>query len=290
MDAMREKILNSLREDGNLPPLPRVLLGLQKLINDPGCDAADIHRLIKADSVLTGKLITLSNSVFFGGGRDRADDLEGAIARLGLKMVLDLCYSLELPKAFKNPKGFDQVQFWQHSLAVGYLSRMLAHKLIKEQDALNVSFMAGLMHDTGILVFDYLIPDEFYDFLLTKDIGSSDQPLNSLEKFVFGIDHPELGAAFLQKWWHVPPLVAEAVKAHHEDLAETGGEIGLIHVVNAANKLADAYGISHPIATRYKDDPAEAFLEGAGISKTELDEFIEQTKIGLLAFDNLFDS
>jgi len=287
---MREKILSSLQQNGDLPPLPKVLLELQKLINDPDCNVDDIHRLVKADMVLTGKLITLSNNVYFAGGREKADGIEEAIVRLGIKMVLDLCYSVELPKAFKQIKSFDQNQFWKHSLAVGYLSRMLANKLLDDPDSLDASFLCGLMHDVGILVFDYLIPKEFDEFLHAKDISNSSQSVEALEQETFGIDHQELGAMFLEKWWKLPPLTIEAVTRHHKDYVDEGKNVTLPEILSAANRLANEYGISHPISTQYQEVLSEDFIKKANISDDELAFFIDQVKIGLLAFDCLFES
>jgi HD-like signal output (HDOD) protein len=287
---MREQILDSMELKGDLPPLPKVLLELQKLKNDPDCNVDDICRLIKSDMVLTGKLVTLSNTVFFSGGREKADNIEEAIVRLGMKMVLDLCYCVEVPKAFKKIKSFDQTQFWKHSLAVSYMTRLLANELLEDEDSLEASFLSGLMHDVGILVFDYLIPEDYYDFLHAKDINNSDQSLESLELATFGIDHQELGAMFLKKWWEMPPIVIEAVTSHHKDYVDEGKNITLTEILSAANKLANENEISHPIATRYKDTSSEDFIKKAGLSEEELESFIDQAKLGILAFDCLFES
>ncbi|MBT5470468.1 MAG: HDOD domain-containing protein [Nitrospina sp.] len=286
---MREKILESLQQKGDLPPLPKVLLALQKLKNDPDCNVDDISRLIKADMVLTGKLVTLSNNVFFSGGRDKAEDIEEAIVRLGIKMVLDLCYSVEVPKSFSKIKSFDQTQFWKHSLAVGYLTRMLANELLEDPASLEASFLAGLMHDVGILVFDYLVPDEYFAFLHKKDISGSGQPLEALEMETFGINHQELGALFLKKWWELPPIVTDSVTTHHEDYTDGNKKITLVEVLSAANKLANENEISHPVVTKYKEITSEEFMKKSGLSQEQLDMFIDQTKIGLLAFDCLFE-
>ncbi|MBC8282987.1 MAG: HDOD domain-containing protein [Nitrospinae bacterium] len=287
---MREEILASLQQKGDLPPLPKVLLELQKLKNDPDCNVDDISRLIKSDMVLTGKIVTLSNNVFFSAGRDKAEDIEEAIVRLGISMVLDLCYSVEVPKAFKKIESFDQTQFWKHSLAVSYLTRMLANELLEDDDSLEASFLSGLMHDVGILVFDYLAPEKYHEFLSTKDLSASDQPLEELELESFGIDHQELGAMFLKKWWEMPPLVVESVKFHHKDYVDEGNAITLSEILSAANKLANENEISHPIVTRYKETSSEDFIKKSGISQEELDMFIDQAKLGLLAFDCLFES
>ncbi len=287
---MREEILASMQQKGDLPPLPKVLLELQRLKNDPDCNVDDICRLIKSDMVLTGKLVTLSNTVFFSGGRERAEDIEEAIVRLGIKMVLDLCYCVEVPKAFKEIKSFDQTQFWKHSLAVSYLTRLLSNELLEDDDSLEASFLCGLMHDVGILVFDYLVSEEYCDFLNNKDVKNSNQSLESLELKNFGIDHQELGALFLKKWWQMPTLIVEAVTSHHKDYVDEGNEITLPEILSAANKLANENEISHPISTRYETISSEDFIKRAGISQEDLESFIDQAKLGILAFDCLFES
>mgnify|MGYP006426553801 FL=1 len=233
---MRDKILNLLDQKGELPPFPKVLLDLQELINDPDCDVDDVRRLIQIDMALTGKLITLSNSAFFRMGREKTGTVEEAIIRLGVNQVLDLCYCLEIPKSFKKIKSFDQTQFWQHSLASGYLSRMFSEKLVDDQNIVNASFMSGMMHDVGILVFNYLIPKEYNNFLIAKDISNSDQPVETLEKATFGVDHQELGAMFLEKHWELPKILVGGATDHHKDYISSGS-INLSHIVSVSNVI-----------------------------------------------------
>ena len=174
---MRERILELIQTNQNLPPLPEILFGLQKIIDDPDCEVEDVYRLIKTDPVLSGRLITLANSALFGTGRDETRDLQDAVVRLGMKQVMDLVYALELPKTFKKSKAFDQIEFWKHSMAVAFITRSLAKKVLSDLDDLESSFLAGLMHDVGILVFDNIIPKEYFNFLTLKDLSASDKPL-----------------------------------------------------------------------------------------------------------------
>ena len=101
---MKEKLLKLLETKGDLPPLSDILINLEGRINDPESDIEEISGLIQTEPVLSGRLIKLSNSVLFGGGRDEVLDLNSAIMRLGLKMVLDLWpIPLNCPKCLKNP-------------------------------------------------------------------------------------------------------------------------------------------------------------------------------------------
>ena len=47
--------------------------------------------------------------------------------RLGIKMVLDLTYTVLLPGVFRKPKNLNQFNVWTHSLDVVYLTLSLAH-------------------------------------------------------------------------------------------------------------------------------------------------------------------
>ena len=57
---MCNKILELILVRPDLPPLPEVFLGLQKLMNNPDCEVEDVCRLLKTDPVLSGCIITIS--------------------------------------------------------------------------------------------------------------------------------------------------------------------------------------------------------------------------------------
>ena len=174
---MKDRIFRLLKEKGAPPPFPQVLISLEKKINDPGCDIHEISVLIESEPILAGKLVTLANSVLFGGGREKVDDTYSAVLRLGIKMVLDLAYSLEMPNIFINQStSFNHNEFWKHSFIVGYLSRALATKIISSKTDLEITYLAGLLHDLGILIFYHLLGDEYEEFIkrLTKLMDNYD--------------------------------------------------------------------------------------------------------------------
>ena len=81
-----------------------------------------------------------------------------------MNQLIDLVYVLELPQTFKKCKAFDQVEFWAHSLAVAFITRSLARKVLSDFDDIEASFLAGLMHDVGIMVLDNIIPETTLTF------------------------------------------------------------------------------------------------------------------------------
>ncbi len=287
---MREKILELIGADPNLPPLPEILFGLQKLMDDPDCEVEDVYHLIKTDPIMTGRLITLANSALFCAGRNETENLEDAVVRLGMGQVMDLVYALELPKTFKKSKGFDQVEFWKHSLAVAFITRSLAKKVLSDIGDIESSFLAGLMHDVGIIVLDNIIPREYFNFLTLKDLSSSDKPLEFLEEEEFGIAHPEVGAEFIEKWWALSPKIASAALTHHDIGSVEVKTITLNQIVGIANRIANSHELSHPVTTAFEDPPEEGYLEPLQISQEELDIVVDTTVIGLKAAETLLRS
>jgi HD-like signal output (HDOD) protein len=86
-------------------------------------------------------LIQLSNSVLFGGGREKFVHVQGSIMRLDIKMVLDLTDTVLLLGVFRKPKNFNQFNFWTHSLGVVYLTHSLAHIVKISYEEIEFAYM-----------------------------------------------------------------------------------------------------------------------------------------------------
>ena len=276
--GMRDSIIAMAGEKGNIPPLPDILLRLESKIEDPKSNISDIAILIETEPILAGRMIQLSNSVFFSRGDNKVENLSQAIIRLGLKMILDLAYTLEVPKLFMKGKGINQNRFWQHSLAVAIFSRNLNQRLqglVVEQD---LCYLSGLMHDIGIMVFNYLIPEEYSAFL--KEVRGREIPLHELELQKFGISHPELGSLFIEKWWPVPEEVVTSVGKHFLGMSNQGKKYPILLVVIMANAIANTYDMGNGISD-WEEPLNYNFLMQQGLSREILDEIVEETRESL---------
>ena len=278
---MREKLIALIEEKGDLPPLPDILINLENRVNDPDCDILEISGIIETEPVLSGRLIQLSNSVLFGGGREKTEDLNDAVMRLGIKMVLDMAYSLKLPGLFNKPKSFNQLSFWTHSLGVAYLTRSLAYIVDVPKDEIEFAYLCGLMHDVGILVFDHLIPDEYGLFL--GKIKTSKLTLAENEIQTFGITHAEIGSRFIGKWWPVSPGLVHAIRAHHDSPGETGNSKHIAHLLATANYLANQNEFDNGIVPEDTAPLEYGVLDKLDLDFEELEILIENTKEGLTA-------
>lgn len=80
---MKNEIISLVETEGDLPPTPEVLLKLEQRANDPECEISGISAIIETESVLSGRLIQLSNNVLFGGGREKVVDVEDSVMKTG---------------------------------------------------------------------------------------------------------------------------------------------------------------------------------------------------------------
>ncbi|QPJ66579.1 MAG: HDOD domain-containing protein [Candidatus Nitrohelix vancouverensis] len=282
----KEAILNLLKEKGDPPPLPDILGRIDEEVNNPDSDISTISRLIDTEPVLAGKLVKLANSVFFGAGREKAQDLQSAVLRLGVKMVVELVFTVTLPGLLKPSQSFNQIQFWRHSLAVGCLARSIAKRGSSEVkvNILDDVYMAGLVHDMGILIFDFLIPDHYGAFLKER---KADEALIDQEIATFGVSHAELGALYIKKAWPMSPEVILSVAEHHSEDKAAQSPYELTSVIYVANWIAKNHEMSNGIDVVNPSSVADEILDAWELSDEAIENLAEETRESVQAAEML---
>ena len=84
------------------------------------------------------------------------------------------------------------------------------------KDDLDDVFVAGVLHDLGLIVVTDLHPDlqeKIRLFCKDKEI-----PLKLLENFSYGLNHADLGGLIASKW-NFPEQLVEGIRLHHDPLA-----------------------------------------------------------------------
>jgi len=183
-----------------MPALTPTVDKVLKTCNDMNASPADISKVISMDPVLTGKILRLINSAYYGLPQ-KVTTLVRAIIMLGINTVKNLILSTAILSNLKSKKtnnALDMDGFWRHSLSVGVLSRLIAKKRNVGQHAVEEYFIAGLLHDIGKIPINNKIPDDYQ-----RVIGASNklrQPLFVAEKEVLKIDHTDMGRLITDKW------------------------------------------------------------------------------------------
>jgi HD-like signal output (HDOD) protein len=229
-------ILKKLDMVENLPTLPVIVQQVQKLIENPNSNMSQIAMIITRDQSIAARIVRLVNSAFYGLG-NKISSIQQAIMLLGLNTVKNLVIGVSVVKTFEGARSatfFDREKFWLHSFACATGARLIAKKL--DRDEPEDFFMAGLLHDIGILVLDQFFHDEF--ITVVQQTVRTKMELTEVEKAVLGVTHCEIGE-FMAVKWRIPEYLALAIRHHHQPMLSEL-ETENFRFIAAAVHIADA--------------------------------------------------
>jgi putative nucleotidyltransferase with HDIG domain len=228
-------------ELGNLPAMPSVLRSLGECLSaSPGdANVERIVELISYDKSLAAQCLRVANSALFRR-RVEVDSVRGAVLALGMWRIRNITYSCTLPGVFSNAKqGMAPPVFWRHALGTALVSQHLAQRLgIADVEKV---YLAGLLHDIGILVNSLLFPKEFQSIF--EQAESSETPLCEVETEVLGFTHCESGRT-LADIWKLPADISAAIEFHHHPPVDDPAA-EMICVVYLADLLCRLRGLGY---------------------------------------------
>lgn len=177
--------------------------------------------------------------VYIFGRWQKVDSLRGAIVGLGFQRVSDIAMSCGVLNLMPRDSSIDAVAFWEHSLGCALVCRRFARKIAYPDPG--KAYLAGLLHDIGIIVNLSVMPNEFSAaFELAKKEGI---PLHEAEQQVMSFTHSESGQLLAEKWELGADLI-EVVALHHTpELAR--GHAGLVALVELSDLLCRMSGLNH---------------------------------------------
>jgi putative nucleotidyltransferase with HDIG domain len=195
-----------LDSSGALPAMPATFAALQRVLADPKTDSSKVAAIVQKDPAISAKVLQACNSAFFRLPR-RVASIQQAVSYLGLSTVRSMVLSVELFKPGKTLCGaLDLGQLQRHALNVAAVARSLAAETAWAEDA----FLAGLLHDIGLLILGRRHRVEMQQALQAHAAG---MPLEDAERQFIGVDHGTAGA-YLLGLWGLPYEVVEAVANH----------------------------------------------------------------------------
>ncbi len=207
------ELQRALAKISDIGSLPEITTRVMELVEDPQATAHDMHALIQRDPALATKLMRVVNSAFYGLPAQVAS-LERAVLMLGLTAVKNLALGASLAHMFKADtlsSQFTVRDLWRHSVAVAVCARALA--ALGRAAPPDEAFLAGLVHDVGLLVEQQLFPDKLRGVIDECSNGAAD--LCELERRELGADHETFGGALALKW-KFPPALRHAIAYHHD--------------------------------------------------------------------------
>ena len=235
-----KRIIESLDQ---LPSLPGIVSRLIEVVNSPDSSSEDAASLIEKDPALTGRMLRLANSAFYGMPRS-VSSVNSAVVILGFNSIKSLVLSTVVARMFggtKNGALFDSKRFWMHSILCAMGARLIARHLMRfRMMDPESAFCAGIMHDIGRLILWQVAGPEYIEVLtLAKQETIS---LRDAEQKILGITHDELGKIVADKW-ALPIDLECAIVLHHEP-ARADKIPELVAAVHVADAMAHKLGFA----------------------------------------------
>jgi putative nucleotidyltransferase with HDIG domain len=233
---MKQNTLNAKIESyiKEIPSLPVSVSKVLKICNNPSANPVDLNHVISLDPVLTGRLLQLINSAYYGLN-SRVTSLIKAITMLGINTVKNLTLSSAILSTLSKNKehsGLDMEGFWQHCLCVGVTSKLLAAKQGIDHKYCQEYFTAGLLHDIGKIPLNAVLSRDYMGIFSTAD--SEQKELFIAENDNFGINHCTAGG-MIAKAWKLENIVADVIKWHHSIDEYNGEFMHILYSVAIAN-------------------------------------------------------
>ena len=177
--------------------------------------------------------------VYIFGRWQKIESLRAAVIGLGFQRVSDIAVSCGVLNLVPgNQGGMDPVVFWEHSLGCALVSRHFARQIGFSDPG--KAYLAGLLHDIGIIVNLWVLPQEFRSaFELAK---AEAIPLHEAEQRVLGFTHCESGRLLAERW-ELPADLIEVVALHHCP-DQSANHSGLVALVGLSDLLCRMSGLN----------------------------------------------
>jgi HD-like signal output (HDOD) protein len=242
----RAQVVNAaIGEISHIATLPEITVKVVELVENPKATAQDLHKVISGDPALCSRILKVVNSSFYGLPGQIAS-INRAIVMLGLNAVKNIAIAASLAKLFRGgdlTPTFSARDLWTHSNVTAAAAKMIAGQL--KLGLSDEAFLAGLMHDIGIMVEMQADRNKLVEALRRTGADSKGVPAADMleaEQAVFDATHQDFGTGLCEKW-KFPRSFAYVTGFHHNPMALPSEHRTLTAVVYVADRLAGETGL-----------------------------------------------
>ena len=227
-------VTDALKKVTTIATLPEITAKIVQTVEDPKSTAAQLHKIVAHDPALATRILKVVNSAFYGLP-GQIGSVERAIVLLGLNAIKNIAVAASLGQLFRGVKlceGFTAKDLWTHCIAVGVTARDLARNM--KLPIADEAFLAGLIHDTGLIVSLQVWPDKLKQ--ACEAAKSSEKEFCDIEREIAGVDHQQLGQG-LAEMWKFPRSCQLVAGFHHRPTALSDNNRLLTTLVYVADTI-----------------------------------------------------
>lgn len=236
----KQMLLERVEGLRQIPTIPAVLTPLLRYLQQPveQVDVQKVTDFLAQDKSLAAQCLQMANSPLFGRWQ-KVESLRAAVLSLGIHHVSDIAMSCSVLNMLPHSTACDPVVFWEHSLGCALVCRHLARSL-KLSDP-GMAYLAGLLHDLGIIVNLWILPVEFGQ---AYEVGKAEGiPLHEAEQRILGFTHCDSGRLLAENWELASDLI-EVLTFHHSP-EQSPGSSDLVALVHIADLLCRMSGLNY---------------------------------------------
>lgn len=214
---------------------------------DPDAGMSEVTELIEQQALLSAQILRVANSAYYRHSQE-VTTVRGAIMLMGLDAVRALATAISIDRTLTSRmKGVlpDLPAMLVHSLATAVaaqtLARLTAPALLAE------AFVAGLLHNTGVLIQGCLDPAGVK--MLVRTCAAEPQiPIRTLEERHVSLSHEDCAAALFEAW-QLPQALITAAAFHHRPECAPAEYRKLCALTSLGSHLAVSNGVTFSLET-----------------------------------------
>ena len=236
-DTRATAVSAAIQKVRHLATLPEIASKIIRVADDPDAGTQAMSEVITRAPELCTRILKVVNSAFYGVP-GHVSSVQRAIALIGLRSVKNVAIAASLTKTFQGPRvsNFSPKDLWAHGLSVAAATRLIAAAV--KSPLVEDAFLAGLLHDVGLMVELQYDRQAFITVLNRLDADPQADVLLAEEE-AFHATHQDFGAAVAERW-KLPRSLVLVAGWHHRPLDLPASERTLVTMVHAADRLVSS--------------------------------------------------
>lgn len=230
----------------SVPPQPQIMVDLQMEQVMPSPDLRTIAKLISQDPGLSGALLKIVNSPYFGLS-NRIASIQQAVNLLGCNSVINLINAQSIKGELTDEAIVTLSRFWDTAQDVAMTCLTLAKRIgYKSPDE---AYTLGLFHNCGIPLMVKRFPNYMTVLEEAYYSASHERRVVDTENRLLNTNHAVVGY-FTAKSWNLPLHLCEAIANHHNALSlfedDTGRDAPLktlMAILKMAEHICSTYRV-----------------------------------------------
>lgn len=209
-----EQIQQSL-QGISVPAQPQIMVDLQMEQYMPDPDLEVIAKLISQDPGLSGALLKIVNSPYYGLS-NKITAIQRAVNLLGSRSIINLINAQSIKGELNDDTIVTLNRFWDTAQDVAMTCLSLAKRVGVQ--AGDEAYALGLFHDCGIPLMLKKFPDYMKVLEQAYANASVECRVVDTENKQYNTNHAVVGY-YTAKSWRLPEHVTQAIANHHNALA-----------------------------------------------------------------------